>query len=80
MANVGKLIRELGIECDLREVETVDAWTDQEGWEDVLEALKKSKEVIKGKVEESVLTKHQAAASSGSGWSGELPCLCIKSV
>lgn len=59
VANVGKLIGELGIECDLREVETVDIWMDQEGWEDVLAALKKREEVFKGKVEEIVLTKHK---------------------
>lgn len=57
--NVGKLIKELGIECDLRDVETVDIWTVQKGWDEALEALKKRKEVLKGKVEEAILTKHK---------------------
>lgn len=58
--NVAKLIKDLGIECDLREVETVDIWTDdQKGWDEALESLKKRKEVLKGKIEEAVLMKHK---------------------
>ena len=28
VTNVGKIIKEPGIDCDLRDVETVDIWTD----------------------------------------------------
>lgn len=57
--NVGSLIKELGIDCDLRDVETVDIFTDQEKWEEALESLKRRKEVLEGKVEGTVLMKHK---------------------
>ena len=37
--NVGKLIKELGIDCKLRDVETVDIFTHQEGWDEAIESL-----------------------------------------
>ncbi|TVY18065.1 putative oxidoreductase OrdL [Lachnellula arida] len=59
VANLGKLIKELGVKCDLREVESVDIWTDQEEWDDVLELLKKRQDVFDGKMKESVLKKYK---------------------
>ncbi|TVY45798.1 putative oxidoreductase [Lachnellula occidentalis] len=43
--NVGVFIREHGIECDLRDVESVDVTTDDGQFQDILEALKMRKEV-----------------------------------
>lgn len=57
--NVGAFIKEHGIQCDLRDVETVDITTDLSQWEACLAALKKRKEVFEGKFEASVLTKHR---------------------
>jgi glycine/D-amino acid oxidase-like deaminating enzyme len=59
VANVGKLIKELDIACDLRDVETLDVFTDPVKWEAALEALAARKEVLKGNVETSLLTKHR---------------------
>lgn len=57
--HVGELIRSLGIDCDLRDVETLDVTTDEVQWEAALNALETRKRVLRGKVEESVLTKHR---------------------
>jgi glycine/D-amino acid oxidase-like deaminating enzyme len=57
--NVGEFIKEHGIECDLRDVETVDIWKDLKQWEDTLESLKKRKEMFEGRFEAEVLTKHK---------------------
>ncbi|KAF8849007.1 FAD dependent oxidoreductase [Acephala macrosclerotiorum] len=57
--NVGEFIKEHGIECDLRAVETVDIFTYQSEWEEALAALKARKEAFDGKVEAEVLTKHR---------------------
>ncbi|TVY32718.1 hypothetical protein LSUB1_G007603 [Lachnellula subtilissima] len=59
VASVGKLIKELRIKCDLREVETVDIWTDQDEWDDVLELLKQRHEVLDGKMGEGDLKKYK---------------------
>ena len=59
VANVGKLIKELGIDCDLRDVETVDIYTSQGELDEVLHSLEKRKEVLEGKVEEAVWIKHK---------------------
>lgn len=59
VANLGKLIKELGIKCDLREVESVDIWTDQERFADVLELLNKRQDVFDDKMKESVLKKYK---------------------
>jgi hypothetical protein len=59
VANVAKLIKGLGIECDLRDVETLDIFTDFVKWEAALEALAARKEVLKGNVETAILTKHR---------------------
>lgn len=56
---VGELIRSLRIDCDLRDVETLDVTTDEAQWEAVLKALEERKRVLSGKVAESVLTKHR---------------------
>lgn len=57
--NVGEFIKALGIDCDLRDVETIDVFTDQKQFDEGLESLKLRKEVLKGYVENSVLTKHR---------------------
>ncbi|CZR54288.1 uncharacterized protein PAC_04171 [Phialocephala subalpina] len=57
--NVGNFIKEHEIGCDLRDVETVDIFTDQPGWEEALEALKAREEAFDGRVEAKVLTKHR---------------------
>lgn len=57
--NVGNFIKEHGIGCDLRDVETVDIFTDQPEWEEALEALKAREEAFDGRVEAKVLTKHR---------------------
>ncbi|KAG9233735.1 FAD dependent oxidoreductase superfamily protein [Amylocarpus encephaloides] len=57
--NVGAFIKEQNIDCDLRDVETIDISTDQRQWESVLAALKARQEVFDGKREEAVLTKHK---------------------
>ncbi len=57
--NMGKLIRELGIECDLKDVETVNIFTDPVQWEMALEALQARKEVLEGNFETEVLIKHR---------------------
>jgi glycine/D-amino acid oxidase-like deaminating enzyme len=57
--NLGKLVRELDIDCDLRDVETLDVFTDPVKWEAALEALAARKEVLEGNVQTEVLTKHR---------------------
>ncbi|KAH6681506.1 FAD dependent oxidoreductase superfamily protein [Halenospora varia] len=62
--NVGNLIKELGIECDLRAVETVDITEVQSEFDDILAALKKRdevhKKVARAKGEENALyTNHK---------------------
>lgn len=57
--NVGEFIKTFGIDCDLRDVETLDIFTDQKQLDDALESLKARKEVLKGHVEASILTKHR---------------------
>lgn len=52
-------IRKLGIDCDLRDVETLDVFTDSAKWEAALEALAARKEVLEGNVETEILTKHR---------------------
>jgi len=59
VANIGNLIRTLGIECDLRDVETLDVFTDPVKWEAALEALAARKEVLHGNVDTAILTKHR---------------------
>jgi len=63
VANVTKLIKELGIKCDLRDVEMLDVFTDPVKWEAALEALAARKEVLKGNVETAILTKHRVWAA-----------------
>ena len=62
--NVGEFIKKHGIECDLRDVETVDIWTDPKQWNEILEALKARKKVCEGRLDADVLTKHKV-------WSAE---------
>ncbi|KAF4630574.1 hypothetical protein G7Y89_g7563 [Cudoniella acicularis] len=45
VANVAKLAKELDIDCDLRELETVDVTSDPADWESMLSALKARKEI-----------------------------------
>jgi glycine/D-amino acid oxidase-like deaminating enzyme len=58
--NVGKLIKETRIDCDLREVETLDIFCDQKHLDDALASLEARKLVLQGHVEPSVLTKHRS--------------------
>jgi glycine/D-amino acid oxidase-like deaminating enzyme len=48
--NMGNFIKEHGIDCDLRDVETADETTDEEQFQEFLDALKVRKEVA-GKTE-----------------------------
>jgi glycine/D-amino acid oxidase-like deaminating enzyme len=57
--NVGKVIKELGIKCDLRDVETLNIFTDHRKWEAALESLATRMEVLEGNVEAEILTKHR---------------------
>jgi len=57
--NVAKLIKELNIQCDLRDVETLDVFTDPMQWEEAVDALKARKDVLEEKVETEVVTKHR---------------------
>jgi glycine/D-amino acid oxidase-like deaminating enzyme len=57
--NVGEFIKTFGIDCDLRDVETVDIFTDRKQWDGALESLKARKDVLKGHVEANILTKHR---------------------
>ncbi|KAH8801722.1 FAD dependent oxidoreductase superfamily protein [Xylogone sp. PMI_703] len=44
--NVGKTIQDLGIECDLRSVETLDIFTDEVQWADALRAVSRIEEEL----------------------------------
>lgn len=57
--NVGEFIKTHGIDCDLRDVETVDVFADQKKLDYAFAALKARKEVLKGHVTANVLTKHR---------------------
>jgi glycine/D-amino acid oxidase-like deaminating enzyme len=61
--NVGKLVKELDIECDLRDVETLDIFTDRVKWEAALETLAARKEILDGNIETEILTKHRVWSS-----------------
>jgi len=52
-AKVGKPIKKLGIECDLRDVETVDVFTDSVKWEATLEALGARREILDGNIDQA---------------------------
>jgi len=56
---VGEFVKEHHIDCDLRAVETLDAFTDDRKWRNALESLKARKNVLDGKVETNILTKHR---------------------
>lgn len=56
---VADFVKEHCIECDLRNVETLDVFTDSKKWEHALEALSARKAVLEGKVKMEVLTKHR---------------------
>jgi hypothetical protein len=57
--NAGRFIKEHRIQCDLRDVETVDIFTDPPQLEGALAALKARKEASGEKAEANVLTKHR---------------------
>jgi glycine/D-amino acid oxidase-like deaminating enzyme len=57
--NVGEFIKTHGIDCDLRDVETLDVFTDQKKLDHAFAALKARKGVLEGHVTANVLTKHK---------------------
>ncbi|KAH7418155.1 FAD dependent oxidoreductase [Cadophora sp. MPI-SDFR-AT-0126] len=56
---VGQFVKEHEIECDLRDVETLDVFTDDRKWASALKSLKARKDVLAGKVGANILTKHK---------------------
>jgi glycine/D-amino acid oxidase-like deaminating enzyme len=56
--NVAELIMECVIDCDLKAVEIVDIFTDQEEWEEVLAAFEARRIILRDHVEPSILTMH----------------------
>lgn len=61
--NVAAFMKEHDIQCDLRDVDTVDIFTDLPQWEAALESLNARKEVFDNRIEAEVLTKHRAWSS-----------------
>jgi len=56
---IGELVRKERIECDLRNVETVDIFTDQPQFDAAIAALEARRKVFEGRVEAETLTKHR---------------------
>ena len=56
---VGKLVKEQGIACDLRDVETADIFTDQPQFDAAVAALEVREKVFEGRVEAETLMKHR---------------------
>ena len=57
--NLGEFAKTHGIDCDLREVETVDIFTDQKKLDHALTALKARRRVLEGHETANILTKHK---------------------
>jgi hypothetical protein len=57
--NVGQFIKKHGIECGLRDVETLDVFTDLPKWQEALEALKARREIFGEKIDEKLLVNHK---------------------
>lgn len=57
--NVGEFVKAHGIDCDLKDVETLDVFTNQAPLDEAFAALKARKEVFEGHAMASVLTKHK---------------------
>jgi hypothetical protein len=57
--NVGNFNKEHEIDCDIRDVETVDIFTDQSQWNELLATLKARKEAFSHRVDAKVLTEHK---------------------
>ncbi|KAK0113020.1 hypothetical protein ONS95_014730 [Cadophora gregata] len=56
---LGEFVKEHEIDCDLRDVETLDIFTDDRKWERALASLEARNDVLGGKVETNILTKHR---------------------
>jgi len=57
--NVGEFIRIHGIDCDLRDLETVDIFAHQGHWNEALAALEARKGVLQGRAEAKMLVEHK---------------------
>jgi glycine/D-amino acid oxidase-like deaminating enzyme len=57
--NLGEFIKKHRIECDLRDVETLDVFTDLPEWKEALVALKARREIFGEKIDEKLLVKHK---------------------
>lgn len=57
--NVASFIKGHRIQCDLRDVDTVEILTDLPQWEAALESLNARKVAFEGRLEAEVLTKHR---------------------
>jgi glycine/D-amino acid oxidase-like deaminating enzyme len=57
--NVGEFIKKHRIQCDLRDVETLDVFTDLPEWKEALAALNARREISGKKIDEKLLVKHK---------------------
>jgi hypothetical protein len=55
----GNLSKVHGIECDLRDMETLDVFADSAKWEEALAALKALREILDGKIDQKLVMKHK---------------------